>query len=155
MIIAPTEDAIRPVGPGAASLLAEIHIECFPDAWPAASMAALLGTPGVTALVATIGEQPAGLAIGRLAADEAEVLTIATRPAWRRRGIGRHLLSTLTHELTKGGARSVFLEVSAGNPPAIALYGAAGFAEVGRRPRYYADSGHGTDALILRLVVES
>ncbi len=155
MIPASAGILIRAAGPGAAGLLAEIHKECFSDAWPAGSMATLLGMPGVAALVAAIGEQPAGLAIGRLAADEGEVLTIATRPALRRRGIGRHLLSALIREMAGRGARSVFLEVSAGNPPAMALYGAAGFAEVGRRARYYADSGNGTDALILRLDVES
>jgi ribosomal-protein-alanine N-acetyltransferase len=45
------------------------------------------------------------------------------------------------------GAAAMFLEVSDRNLPARALYAAAGFAEVGRRRRYYAD---GSDALVLR-----
>jgi ribosomal-protein-alanine N-acetyltransferase len=46
-----------------------------------------------------------------------------------------------------GGAVAMFLEVAEGNAAARALYGAAGFAEAGRRRRYYADGG---DALVLR-----
>ncbi|MEN0075727.1 MAG: ribosomal-protein-alanine acetyltransferase, partial [Paracraurococcus sp.] len=45
------------------------------------------------------------------------------------------------------GAAAMFLEVAAGNAPAQALYAGQGFAEVGRRRRYYAD---GSDALVLR-----
>jgi ribosomal-protein-alanine N-acetyltransferase len=45
------------------------------------------------------------------------------------------------------GAAAMFLEVAAGNTPALALYAREGFAEVGRRRRYYAD---GADALVLR-----
>ena len=45
------------------------------------------------------------------------------------------------------GAGAMFLEVAAGNAPALALYAREGFAEVGRRRRYYSD---GTDALVLR-----
>jgi ribosomal-protein-alanine N-acetyltransferase len=44
-------------------------------------------------------------------------------------------------------AAVMFLEVAAGNVAALALYRAAGFAEVGRRVRYYAD---GSDALVMR-----
>jgi [ribosomal protein S18]-alanine N-acetyltransferase len=40
----------------------------------------------------------------------------------------------------------MLLEVAAGNAPARALYAAAGFAEVGKRRRYYPD---GSDALVL------
>ena len=152
----PTKAEIRPVGPWAAELLAEIHKQCFDDAWPEQAMATLLGMPGVAALVAAMDDQPAGFAIGRSAADEGEVLTIAIRPEWRRRGIGGDLLSALiTQVLRSQGAQSVFLEVSAANHPAMALYGRAGFTEVGRRTRYYAGSGNGTDALILRRTAET
>ena len=41
----------------------------------------------------------------------------------------------------------MFLEVATGNAAALALYARAGFVEVGRRRRYYADLA---DALVLR-----
>jgi ribosomal-protein-alanine N-acetyltransferase len=42
----------------------------------------------------------------------------------------------------------MFLEVAADNAAALEFYAQAGFVEVGRRPRYYAN---GADALVLRL----
>jgi ribosomal-protein-alanine N-acetyltransferase len=49
------------------------------------------------------------------------------------------------------GAGPVFLEVSAANAAALALYRAAGFAEAGRRPGYYrTPEGAALDALVLR-----
>ncbi len=46
----------------------------------------------------------------------------------------------------------MFLEVATDNAPALALYTAAGFVEVGRRRRYYAG---GSDALVMRLVLSA
>ena len=56
--------------------------------------------------------------------------------------------------IQSGGSRAatMFLEVSEANAPARALYRRLGFAEVGRRPRYYDDGG---DALVLRLPLPS
>lgn len=143
--------AVTPVGATAADLLSALHGCCFgAPGWTAEAMAALLATPGTVALIATAGEEPVGLAMGRAAADEAEVITIATDPGHRRRGIGRQLLRGLIDALAGRGARAVFLEVDARNGAAQALYAAAGFVAVGRRAGYYRDAeGHG-DALVLR-----
>ena len=43
----------------------------------------------------------------------------------------------------------VFLEVRADNPVAQALYASEGFAEVGRRPRYYQPDD--VDAIVMQL----
>jgi len=45
----------------------------------------------------------------------------------------------------------VFLEVRPSNPHAIALYHAAGFAEIGRRPHYYPAHGGREDAIVMAL----
>ena len=45
------------------------------------------------------------------------------------------------------GARVAWLEVRPSNAPALSLYYAFGFREVGRRPRYYEDTQE--DALFL------
>jgi [ribosomal protein S18]-alanine N-acetyltransferase len=48
------------------------------------------------------------------------------------------------------GAESAFLEVSAENAPAIALYESAGFAKAGLRRGYYqTPEGQRIDALVL------
>ena len=46
------------------------------------------------------------------------------------------------------GSRCLTLEVRASNTPAQALYEKLGFAQVGRRPKYYQNPRE--DALILR-----
>jgi ribosomal-protein-alanine N-acetyltransferase len=138
------------VGAEAAPLLAAIHAEAFgpPDRWGAEAIGMLLALPGHFGLLATLEEAPSGFALGRVAAGEAEVLTIAVRPAARRGGLGRDLMRALMAEATRRGAVDLFLEVSEANAPARALYAGLGAVEAGRRRRYYAD---GSDALVLRL----
>lgn len=128
--------------------LARLHGLCFttPRPWSAGEFSALLAQPDVMLV-----SGPSGFALGRLAADEAEVLTIAVAPGARRRGLGRRLLAGLVAEVAAGGAATVFLEVAADNGPARALYRAAGFVEAGRRPGYYRlPDGTRGDALLLR-----
>ena len=88
--------------------------------------------------------------MGRAAAGEAEVLTLAVRPAARRAGAGFALMRALGAEAGRRGAQELFLEVSERNAPARALYGACGAVEAGRRRRYYAN---GADALVLRITL--
>lgn len=90
---------------------------------------------------------PVGFAIWRLAADEAEILTIGVIPEARRRGIAACLLARIIQDAEIAGVVSMFLEVDAGNDGAIGLYEAAGFEPVGARARYYRS---GADALIMQ-----
>jgi ribosomal-protein-alanine N-acetyltransferase len=126
-----------------AERMAGVHAECFAEAWDAIAMLRLLEDPGVAGFIDNRGD---GIAIVRVAADEAEILTLAVTGAARRRGLGRALLAAATAAACEAGARRLFLEVAAANAAGRALYARAGFAEVGRRTRYYAD---GDDALIL------
>jgi ribosomal-protein-alanine N-acetyltransferase len=86
--------------------------------------------------------------LGRVAAGEAEILTLAVAPAARRQGIATALLDAARAQGKARGAAALFLEVSVANHPALELYRRFGFAAVGRRRRYYADS---SDALVLRM----
>ncbi len=103
-----------------------------------------LALPNVFALLHEAG----GMVLARVAADEAEILTLAVSPRERCRGIGYLLLMKATEAAASLGVRSVFLEVSVVNINARALYTKAGFREAGRRPHYYSDR---SDALVLRL----
>ena len=85
--------------------------------------------------------------LARVAADEAEILTLAVDPGQRRRGLGSALLRAAMDRAAGLGAMSMFLEVAVTNHAARALYAAHGFIEAGLRRRYYSD---GTDALVLR-----
>jgi ribosomal-protein-alanine N-acetyltransferase len=92
-----------------------------------------------------------GFIISRLAADEAEILSVAVASARRGRGLARALLNLHMRRLAGLGARAVFLEVDEDNAPARRLYARAGFREVGRRPGYYQHGpDHAANALVLR-----
>ena len=121
--------------------LAALHAACFPDAWDAKAIANLLAAPGAFAFATDDG-----FVLARVAASEAEILTLAVAPPARGRGLGRALLQAAINK-ARTMAEHMFLEVGADNPAALALYAALGFAKVGHRKGYY----QGRDALVLRL----
>lgn len=136
---------------GLLRVLSLIHAQSFAPAWSAAELAALLDHPGAVAIVAVEGTVPCAFAVVRVAADEAEVLTIVTAVNARHRGHARALLAALEREAASYGAGTMFLEVAVDNDAARRLYDAGGYVEAGRRKGYYPRSGTGAvDALILR-----
>jgi len=125
---------------------AAIHALCFPDPWDAKALAGLRATPG-TFLFAAV----AGFILGRVAAGEAEILTLAVSPEARRFGTATALVVAAAGHAHALGARDLFLEVAAGNLPARTLYRRLGFVEEGRRKAYYAQGrDKPEDALVLR-----
>lgn len=127
--------------------MAAVHAAAFDRPWDAAAFQALMDQPGVLAL----GDED-GFILLRMAADEAEILTLAVRPEARRRGQGRALVRAATIQARLSGAGRLFLEVAEDNAAAGALYRQAGFVEVGRRPRYYPRTD-GPDAAALLLAL--
>jgi ribosomal-protein-alanine N-acetyltransferase len=127
--------------------LAAIHAEAFETSWDAASLSALLASPGVFAVA-----EADGFTLIRVVADEAEILTLAVRPSARRSGLGARLVEAAVVRAAALGAERMFLEVAGDNAAARALYARAGFHEVGRRRGYYARAdGSREDALVLSL----
>jgi len=125
------------------SALARIHAASFTEAWTEAGLRNMLKTAGTWAF-----SIPDGFVMTRVAADEAEILTLAVAPDARDRGLGTVLLSVAVEHAHREGARAMFLEVGASNVRARALYKRFGFGEVGMRKAYY---GGNEDALILRV----
>jgi ribosomal-protein-alanine N-acetyltransferase len=145
---------IDAAAPADAPALAEIHAACFARGWSEAELEALVADPAVDAQVARRASpfgtrRPVGFALCRRAGDEAEVLTIAVSPRWRGRGVATELTETLLRRLYADRVGAVFLEVDAGNVPALALYRRLRFRQVGERRGYYAGSGGG-HALVMR-----
>jgi ribosomal-protein-alanine N-acetyltransferase len=100
---------------------------------------------------ATLDGSLVGFILSRIAADEAEILSIAVDASERNHGLGRGLLEMNMRRLAGLGVRSLFLEVARDNLPACKLYRRAGFYDVGRREAYYNHgSGDASAALILR-----
>jgi [ribosomal protein S18]-alanine N-acetyltransferase len=137
-----------PAMPLHAAALAEIHRLSFPagERWGETTFAAQLVLPDVFGFVLS----DAAMVLARVAADEAEILTLAVVPGAREAGRGGALLRAAEERAAAAGARRMFLEVAPGNVAARALYAAAGYAEIGRRRRYYPD---GSDALVLARVL--
>ena len=145
---AETGFTIETASPVSASLLAHLHAEAFGEGWSTAAFADLLATPGAAGSLALMHGEPAAFLLTRRAADEAEIITIGTRPAARRHGLARHLLLRHLEGLAQAKVRKVFLEVAASNIAAQALYAGLGFREAGRRKDYYARAGGREDAIV-------
>lgn len=144
-----------PTGPAHVPVLAGIHSICFAEPWTAEAVSAILAMPGAAGLIAVAGgslvpglgpDGPAGLILWRVALDEAEILTLAVLPPWRRHGLGRQLLDAALEAARRSGAMAMFLEVAATNAGALGLYESADFVRVGVRKRYYK----GIDAYTMR-----
>jgi ribosomal-protein-alanine N-acetyltransferase len=87
--------------------------------------------------------------------DELHIVNVVTAPRARRRGIARSLLDavlTLARSGELGEMSLVTLEVRETNTGARKLYADLNFEEIGRRPRYYRDSGE--DAVVLALILD-
>jgi len=128
--------------------VAELEKICFSAPWSEASIAHELKTGYSFWFVAEDDGKVAGYIGSQVAFPEADVMNVAVRPEYRRRGIGQILVEMLTTHLRNMDCESLTLEVRASNLPAITLYEKLGFTQVGRRPNYYRDPKE--DALILR-----
>lgn len=105
----------------------------------------MLDDPSVLSIV-----ESNGFLLGRVVADEAEILTLAVDPDHRRQGTGFHLVTRFLDAAGDRDAATAFLEVAADNVAAIALYHRAGFTQQGRRKGYFhAPDGQLTDALVM------
>ncbi len=118
------------------AIMTEAFDPRFGEAWTPSQCLGMIALPGVWFVVAWSGAQPAGFALARTVADEAELLLLAIRPAMRRRGIGTMLLRSVLTEAGDRGAATIHLEVRANND-AIRLYRAQDFEKVGERRDYY------------------
>jgi ribosomal-protein-alanine N-acetyltransferase len=142
---------ISPAQSRDAAAIARLHAASFHRGWGEEEFASLLLERHVIAHRAMSGGRLAGFILSRLAADEAEILSVAVAASGRGRGVARELLDRHLRRLAGLGIKSVFLEVDPGNVPACRLYKRAGFHQVGHRPGYYPPAeGAATSALVLR-----
>lgn len=131
---------------------AALHAACFAFPWPQTEFEALLLAPTAHGEGAFgRANEMQGFILSRLAADEAEILTIAVAPRRRGAGVAARLMKANMNRVIVAGAKTWFLEVEAENTAALALYRKFGFEQVGERKAYYrTESGGNARALILR-----
>ncbi len=142
---------VRPAGPDDAAEVAGLESSCLgPDAWSEALVreGILGGLPTVSYLVAVDDGALVGHAVTSAAGDIAELQRIAVAHSHRRHGVGGQLLAAAVEAASRTDADRMLLEVRADNQAALAFYAHAGFVEIDRRDRYYAD---GAPAIVLRL----
>lgn len=151
------EFEIVPLEAGDLAKAAAIHSACFSSSWSDGELHALLVQDTVFGFVArqnnaSVRPATGGFLLARVAAGEAEILTIAVEPRFLRLGLGWRLMRAGLREAQDRAAESMFLEVDQGNAAALGFYRKLGFSKVGERRAYYQDAaGAKTTALVMRL----
>ncbi|KAB2809581.1 ribosomal protein S18-alanine N-acetyltransferase [Pimelobacter simplex] len=142
---------VGPAGSGDIDEIAALEAAAFPlDPWsPNLLREAVGGLVPTMALLAARSPDDgvfAGYAVVSVVDVDAELQRIAVPPALRRTGVAAALLAATRALAAERGATRLLLEVREDNVIARTFYDRHGFAELGRRPRYYRD---GTTALVL------
>jgi len=142
---------VEPASQRDAARLSQLHGASFHRGWGEGEFEAMLAERNTLVHRLRQGRRVIGFAVSRMAADEAEILSIAIDETQRGRGLSRHLLMTHLGHLAGRGVRSIFLEVEENNQPARRLYEWAGFGVIGRRERYYQQpGGEQLNAILMR-----
>lgn len=136
-------------------MLSAIHEECFPNYWDSRAFTNFFGIEHTRALLVETQMDdrqwiPVAMMVYRAVHEQADIITIAVRPAWRRRHLARKLMARAFAHAKKLGAKAMFLDVEENNAPALLLYGKLGFRQINRRKDYYKQKdGSYTDALVM------
>ncbi len=119
--------------------------------WSAREYDALFASeaPERVALVCEEAGGIAGFVVARCGGEEWEIENVVVDPKLRRKGIGDRLIHEVLRQARERGIADVFLEVRESNVAARGLYAKWGFAEEGRRPKYYRDPQE--DAVVMRM----
>ena len=154
------EAVLRPARPSDASALAEIHAEGgFAGSWSPSEFESLLADRAVITDIASDSRKTDvlfGFVMSRMAADEAEILTIAVRRKSRGNHIGQRLMDAHMARLAGFGIKTLYLEVEEDNHAALTLYEKTGFVTAGLRKGYYRKPDGGfANALIMKLGLEN
>lgn len=137
---------VRPAAPEDVPALARLEKSCFTDAWSEEGLRSGMAGYGPAYLVYEEDGRILGYCGAQIVQEEGELLRIAVCGNAREQGIGSCLLKALLESFSQ--VRSWYLEVRAGNRPAVALYQKFGFLPVGRRKNYYRNPPE--DALLMQ-----
>ena len=125
--------------------VANLEKLCFSlDAWTEEMVKETSSLKTFNGIVCESDGEVIGYVMTAYVLDEADVLTIAVHPNYRRKGVADGLLTQIFTILKEKGVSKIFLEVRRGNQSAIKLYQKNGFEIISQRKNYYGDE----DALI-------
>jgi [ribosomal protein S18]-alanine N-acetyltransferase len=132
--------------------IVEVHGQSFTHGWSVSAFQELLNKPTTRLYAAYEAENLVALVLAAVVLPECEILTVATAPSARRKGIGRGLLQHMLGKVRQAGAEDIHLEVATDNEAAIGLYHSLGFQKAGLRKAYYdRRPAPPVDALVLKL----
>lgn len=133
----------------------EIERRAFAQPWSRAFFEKELSTPFAQLTVAVDQSGNRAVLVGYSCrwrvTDEVHLLNVAVHQARRGSGVGRTLVEAVITEGRATRARTMFLEVRAGNIAARRLYRQLGFRDLGVRRGYY---GPGQDAIVMELKLD-
>lgn len=151
MTLDSSEPLIRPLAlPDIPYVLAILEESPEAASWSEQSLTQVISDVSPTWVAEEAGKV-CGFLIGRVVADEFEILNMAVSRLSRRKGIGSKLVATALEFARRSRTHRAFLEVRVSNMSAIALYANHGFAACGKRSQYYRDPVE--DALLLTLQI--
>ncbi|BBL52959.1 ribosomal-protein-alanine acetyltransferase [Bartonella quintana] len=133
--------------------LHKIHKHCFIPAWEKQAFDHFLQDHSIFGYKASLIGRPnqiLGFCLCRLILDEAEIITIAVHPHYRRQGIGILLIDSTLHHLYQERAIKLFLEVEETNLSALKLYQRFEFQKISKRLAYYQSKNSRVDAIIMQ-----
>jgi len=150
MEMLPTEITICPMSLEDLDQVLAIEQQSFPHPWLRQHFIDELNSPHAFPLSAfDLSGRLVGFICPMLLLDEGHILDVAVHTELRGAGVGRLLVQQVLDDCRAAGASFVSLEVRVSNLQAVSLYRKMGFAEVGKRKRYYEN---GEDALMMEYV---
>ena len=114
-------------------------ISDFDNFWTYQILKEELESENSSYLIARMNDEIIGFAGIKVVLDEADIMNIVIKKNYRNQGIGTLLLENLISLAKKLNLKSLSLEVSEKNLPAIHLYQKFGFESLGVRKNYYQD----------------
>lgn len=134
---------MKSFGVESAAAASMIHKACFPhDGWDEKNMREILAMSGTYGFMA----KDVGFIIYSCLLPQAEIITLAVLPEFRRAGVAGALLAAAKSAAKAMGAAEMLLEVAADNHAAVWLYRKHCFRDVRIRRGYYAN---GADAICM------
>ena len=135
-----------------AGIISVLHGACFEEIWNEKTISEMLNMPGILGfLIGTEDKIPQGFIMIRVAADEAEIISIGVIPAARKKGLASLLLLKSLKSAAISNVAKIFFEVAEDNKAAIAFYETFGSQIIGKRSGYYKRPSKKVDAIVYSL----
>jgi ribosomal-protein-alanine N-acetyltransferase len=131
--------------------ISDLEEKCFAQPWTYQMLADSFLSDNFISLLCEDEGKIVGYGGIVYASDMADLVNIAVDENYRKRGIGRKMLDTLTSLAEEKGVKKLFFEVRVSNNSALFLYLKSGFTGQYVRPRYYPN---GEDAIVMYKILD-